>query len=103
MRKPQQTAIIPGLLTTENSWFENYTAYRGNCLVVTAGSCHNPSPIGEGNFQTGPIRGKALGFHLGSRRDSVVHPEMRFKIFPWSPGCIGPGDIVRRVCCPTGS
>jgi hypothetical protein len=31
-RKPQQTAIIPGLLTTENSCFENYATQNQNFL-----------------------------------------------------------------------
>lgn len=33
------------------------------------------------SVQTGPIRWKTLVFHFGSRRDFVVHLEMRFRMF----------------------
>ena len=39
------------------------------------------SRLEEKIIQTGPLMGKDLGFHFGSRRDSVIHPEMRFRMF----------------------
>ena len=43
-RKPQQTAIIPGLLTTENSCFENYATLRHKCGATIVVNSYHPPP-----------------------------------------------------------